>query len=71
MPTDKPLSDNQAHDALTEARRALGEAPGETVRANTALEAARRVLNGLAFSLLYASEMNSDKIAGVKDPDDA
>lgn len=65
----KPLSDNQAHDALVEARRALGDAPGQTVRANTALEAARKTLAGLALALLVASESGADEIAGVKDPD--
>lgn len=67
MSKDEPLSDNQAHDALTEARRALGEAPGATIRANTALEAARRVLSGLSISLLIASEEESDDIAGIRD----
>lgn len=63
----KPLSDNQAHDVLTEARRALGDAPGQTVRADTALKAARQALSGLALALLYASETGSDKVPGVKD----
>ena len=67
----KPLSDNQAHDALTEARRALGEAPGETVRADTALKAARQALSGLALALLVASEAGSDHVDGIKDPTDA
>lgn len=65
----KPLSDNQAHDLLTDARRALGDDPGETVRADTALKAARQALSGLALALLYASETGSDQVPGVKDPD--
>ena len=65
----KPLSDNHAHDLLTEARRALGDAPGETVRADTALRAARQALSGLALALLLASETGSDQVPGVKDPD--
>lgn len=69
MADDKPLSDNEAHDALTEARRALGEAPGETVRADTALKAARQALSGLALALLWASETGSDEVPGVKDRD--
>ena len=64
----KPLSDNQAHDLLTEARRALGDAPGDTVRADTALKAARQALSGLALALLYASETGSDQVPGVRDP---
>jgi hypothetical protein len=67
MSRDEPLSDNQAHDLLTEARRSLGEASGATIRANTALEAARRVLSGLAASLLIASEADSDELPGVRD----
>lgn len=63
----KPLSDNQAHDLLTEARRILGNAPGETTRADTALKAARQALSGLAIALLYASETGSDQVPGVKD----
>lgn len=65
----KPLSDNQAHDLLTEARRALGDAPGDTVRADTALKAARQALSGLALALLYASEAGSDEVPGVIKPD--
>lgn len=61
----KPISDNQAHDLLTEARRALGDAPGETTRADTALKAARQALSGLALALLYASETGSDSVPGV------
>ena len=67
----KPLSDNQAHDALLAARAALGEAPGETVRADTALKAARQALSGLALALLYASEVGSDDVPGVKPTDPA
>lgn len=55
MPDD-PLSDEQAHDRLTEARKALGEAPGRSTRARTALSAARQALSGLALALLYAAE---------------
>lgn len=65
----KPLSDNRAHDLLTEARRILGDAPGETTRADTALQAARRTLTGLAFALLVASEKGSDEVSGVTDQD--
>lgn len=64
----KPLSDNQAHDVLTEARRALGNSPGATVRADTALKAARQALSGLALALLVASENETDRVDGVKGP---
>lgn len=62
------LSDNAAHDRLIEARRALGDAPGETVRADTALKAARKALDGLALALLVASESGSDEVPGVRGP---
>lgn len=64
----KPLSDNQTHDLLTEARRALGNAPGSTVRADTALKAARQALSGLALALLVASESGSDQVPGITGP---
>lgn len=64
------LSDNHAHDLLTEARRVLGNAEGETTRADTALEAARRALSGLALALLVASEKGSHTLPGVKDRDE-
>lgn len=61
----KPLSDNQAHDLLHAAREALGDAPGETTRADTALKAARQTLAGLALALLLAGEQESDRLVGV------
>ena len=57
----KPLTDNQAHDALYAARQALGEAPGATVHGNTALEAARKALTMLAFGVLVAGERAEEK----------
>jgi hypothetical protein len=63
------LSDNQAHDRLVEARRALGDDAGLTKRADTALKAARQALTGLATALLIASETDSDEVPGVKDRD--
>lgn len=69
--SDEKLSDNQAHDLLTEARRVLGEHEAETVRADTALKAARRTLSGLALALLYASERGEDRIEGIRDQDDS
>lgn len=67
--TPAPLSDNQAHDLLFEARRILGEAPGDTVRADTALQAARKVLSGLSLALLVAAENGADDVPGVNDRD--
>ena len=68
-----PLGDTQAHDRLCAAREALGEEPGATVRANTALEAARRALTLLQIGLVLAMERNEDRIQGVLPPgeDDA
>lgn len=57
MPDDKPLSDNQTHDLLTEMSRMAEGARGETTRSDSALEAARRYLKGLAAALLYGATM--------------
>lgn len=62
------LSDNQAHDLLIAAREALGDQRGETVRADTALAAARRALDMLALGLLVASERGLDDVPGVRKP---
>ncbi len=61
-----PLTDNQAHDRLSAALEALGDEPGVTTRADTALSAARRALSMLSFGLLYASEKGLDEVPGVK-----
>ncbi|TWG90320.1 hypothetical protein L598_000700000770 [Mesorhizobium sp. J18] len=63
----KPLSDNEIHERLTAARQLIGDDTAETVRGDTALEAARRVLSGLSLALLLAGEQESDRLAGVKD----
>jgi len=52
----RPLSNNEAHDRLTQAAELLGEEPGETTAANTALEVARQALRKLAFALLVIDE---------------
>lgn len=65
----KPLSDNEIHDRLTAARQIIGDEAAETVRGDTALKAARQVLSGLGLALLLAGEQESDRLAGVKDPD--
>jgi len=55
MPS-RSLSDNKAHDRLTQAAELLGEEPGETTAGNTALQAARQGLRKLAFALLVINE---------------
>ncbi len=70
MPDDDALSDNEAHDRLLEARKALGEAEGRSTRARTALNAARQALAGLALALLYAAETGRDDVEGVQQKDD-
>ena len=60
MVDDDPLSDNATHDRLYKALETLGEAPGASVHANTALKAARRGLRLLALALLCAS-MKSER----------
>lgn len=65
----KPLSDNEIHEKLTAARQLIGDGTAETVRGDTALEAARRVLSGLSLALLLAGEQESDRLAGIKDQD--
>lgn len=54
MADDKPLSDNQVDDALKAARAALGEARGETTAGDTAISAARKMLNLLSLGLIAA-----------------
>lgn len=65
MSSKKPLSDNQVHDALVAAHDALGDHPAETVRGQTALEAAKKMLRLLKLGLLVAAEKNQDHIDGV------
>ena len=60
MPDEAPLTDNQAHDRLEQARHALGAARGASKHADTALSAARHMLKLLGFGLLWASE-HADK----------
>ena len=66
----KPLSDNEIHERLTAARSLIGDTEAETVRGDTALKAARQVLTGLGLALLLAGEQESDKLAGVRAPDE-
>jgi len=59
------LTDNQVHDALYAAQQSLEAVEAETVRGNTALEAARRMLNLLQLGLIYAMEKNQDGVPGA------
>jgi hypothetical protein len=54
MADNRPLSDNEADDRLKAALNALGEAPGITVAADTALAAARKALSLLSLGLIAA-----------------
>src|SRR5262245_45758250 len=54
MTDSKPLTDNQADDRLKAALAILGQAPGVTVAADTALNAARRALALLSLGLISA-----------------
>src|SRR5260370_9579924 len=54
MADNRPLSENEADDRLKAALNALGEAPGVTVAADTALTAARRALSLLSLGLIAA-----------------
>lgn len=63
------LTDDQAHDALHAALLALGVAEGATIRANTALNAARTMLRLMQLGLLKAAEDDADHVAGLIDPE--
>jgi len=54
MADNRPLSENEADDRLKAALNALGEAPGITVAADTALTAARRALSLISLGLIAA-----------------
>ena len=57
------LSDNRVGDRLHAALEMIGTEEGGTVRANTALIAARQSLNLLKQCLLIAAERNSDHVS--------
>ena len=69
MADDKPLSDNDADDRLKAALQALGTAPGSTVAGDTALQAARRALSILSWSLLTSSVRREACNEGAGRPD--
>jgi hypothetical protein len=54
MADNRPLSDNEVDDRLKAALNALGEAPGVTVAADTALTAARKALSLISLGLIVA-----------------
>lgn len=56
MREEKRLTDNEVHDRLVAAVRALGTAEGDTTRGNSALEAARQMIGLLQFGLVAAME---------------
>lgn len=60
MSEKPPLTDNQAHSVLTEARMMIAQAKGQTARAETALRAADKALLLLSIGLLMAAEEGSD-----------
>lgn len=64
-----PLTDTEVHDRLVAAAEALGDAPAETTRGNTAITTARRALVLLQLGLVQAMEENTDRVAGVRDQD--
>ncbi|WP_299813523.1 hypothetical protein [Tardiphaga sp.] len=61
----KPLSDNQVGDLLGEALNVIGGAKAQTVRGNTALDAARQAISLMQIGLLMAAEKNSDVVDTV------
>jgi hypothetical protein len=52
--TKLPLSDNASDDRLKAARAILGDEPGATIEADTALTAARKALELLSLGLIAA-----------------
>lgn len=65
----KSLTDNEIHQRLSAARELLGNDEADTIRGDTALRAARKVLSGLGLALLLAGEQESNRLDGVKDLD--
>jgi hypothetical protein len=62
----KKLTDIEAYDVLHAAILALGSGEGETVRADTALKAARRALFLIQIGLLKASDESTDTLSTIK-----
>lgn len=53
---ERPLTDTEAHERLTAAREAIGDRPGASVHADTALTAARKALVLLTLALVTATD---------------
>lgn len=65
--TDAKLSDNAVHTLLHDLQERVGDAVGETVHGDTAIETVRRILMFTQLAHLTASE----KAAGrLTDPDE-
>lgn len=62
------LDDDEALARLRLAADTLGVEPGETVRGNTALEAARRAVMFMTLGLEIAIEQATDTVPGVITP---
>lgn len=64
----RKLTDQEALDRLARASLVLGDEPGQTVRANTALEAARQAVSILIIGLEIAGEEETDTVPGIISP---
>jgi hypothetical protein len=68
MADNRPLSENEADDRLKAALNVLGEAPGITVAADTALAAARRALWLISLGLIAAESPTTRQSIGRVSP---
>lgn len=59
------LTDNDVHERLYAALRALGIEDAQTVRGNTALEAGKKALTLLMFGLVKSMDDGNDEIECV------
>jgi len=59
------LTDNEVHERIYKALIAVGTDDAETVRGETALEAARRALTILMFGLVKSMDDGTDTVEGV------
>lgn len=65
------LTDNEVHERIYKALIAVGTDDAETVRGETALEAARRALTILMFGLVKSMDDATDTVEGVIPPPDS
>lgn len=65
------LTDNEVHERIYKALIAVGADDAETVRGETALEAARRALTILMFGLVKSMDEGTDTVEGVIPPPDS